>query len=236
MKTDSYASWIWPVAFVMMAMVSIGFSEASADGKIGVYGIYMEPRGADAENYSEAGVGFGCHSVVPVPQLSNFVAGVVGVETINLLYEKVEFQDSVTGLDVEQQTDQNYKRFYIGPQIGIHGKGFFRPHAGVNAALVVYDIKTDIVIPDDSDREDEIRQNLRKERKTVFGYDITLGIDLNFFNKIAVDGGVRYVKSFSVPQQLGEGSEKVHPEYFQIYLGAGVTFDFIEDRMSQEEE
>jgi hypothetical protein len=232
MKTDSFASWMWRVTFVMMAMVSIGFSEAIADGKIGVYGIYMEPRGADAENYSQPGCGAGAHVVVPVPQLSNLLAGVAGVEVINLLSETVEIRDEM-GWRRELHTSQNYARVYIGPQVGPHGKGFFRPHAGLNLALVMYDITTDLVEPDDYDPEKEKRQNLQDETKIVFGYDFTLGIDLNFFNKIAVDGGVRYVKSFSVPQQLGEGSEKVHPEYFQIYLGAGVTFDFIKDRMSQ---
>ena len=70
----------------------------------------------------------------------------------------------------------------------------------------------------------------------MFGYDFTLGIDLNFSNSIVVDGGVRYVKSFSVPQQLAEGSEKINPQYFQVYVGAGITFDFIKDRMGQQTE
>jgi opacity protein-like surface antigen len=94
----------------------------------------------------------------------------------------------------------------------------------MNVALVVYSISTDLVVEDTWTGE-EIRQNVSSETQAVVGYDITLGIDLNFSNTVALDGGIRYVKSFSVPQQLGEGSEKIHPQYFQIYLGIGVSFD-----------
>jgi hypothetical protein len=51
-----------------------------------------------------------------------------------------------------------------------------------------------------------------------------MGVDLNFWNKWNLEGGVRYLKSFSLPQLLGEGSEKIHPQYFQIYIGAGISF------------
>ena len=230
MRRDLLIRRVWYFILVVTVMVSAACSDAVAGGKLGLYGVRMVPRGADAEDYSRPGWGGGVHAVVPVPQLSNVLAGVAGFEIINLLSETVEFRDRVTGLRVEQQTNQNYWRFYIGSQIGGHGKAFFRPHAGLNVAFVLYEIGTDVVVPDDSDRENEIRQKLCSEEKTVFGYDITLGIDLNFSNKVSLDGGVRYVKSFSLPQQLGEGSEKIHPQYFQTYLGIGISFDTLKRR------
>jgi hypothetical protein len=159
-----------------------------------------------------------------VPQLANILAGTVGLEFINLLEQTIDLRDRTTGLWVEQKTSQNYFRLFLGGQVGGHGNAFFRPHAGMNVALVVYSISTDLVVSDSWD-EDEIIQNVSNESHVVAGYDITLGIDLNFSNKFAIDGGVRYVKSFSVPQQLGEGSVKIHPQYFQIYLGIGIGFD-----------
>ena len=90
--------------------------------------------------------------------------------------------------------------------------------------MVVYSISTDLVVSDSYTGE-EIIQNVSNESHVVAGYDITLGIDLNFSNKFAIDGGVRYVKSFAVPQQLGEGSVKIYPQYFQVYLGIGIGFD-----------
>ena len=208
---------------ILIIFISITLPDVIAGGKAGVYGIYMVPRGEDAENYSQPGLGFGFHIVVPVPQLANILAGTAGLEFINLLNKTIDLEDSNTGLLVEQNTSQNYFRLFMGAQVGGHGNAFFRPHAGMNVALVVYSISTDLVVSDSWD-EDEIIQNVSNESHVVAGYDITLGIDLNFSNKFAIDGGIRYVKSFSVPQQLGAGSVKIHPQYFQIYLGIGIGF------------
>ena len=133
MKTDSFVFLMQLVVFFAIVVLSIGFSEAVAGGKIGLYGMYMEPQGADAEDYSQAGWGGGAHVVVPAPQLSNMLVGVAGFEVINLLSETVELRDE-TGWRRELQTSQNYARIFIGPQMGAHGKGFFRPHAGLNLA------------------------------------------------------------------------------------------------------
>ena len=212
------------VILIFIIIISITLSDAVAGGKAGVYGIYMIPRGDDAEDFSRPGLGFGLHIVVPVPQLANILAGTAGLEFINLLSNTARLRDRTTGLLIDQETSQNYFRFFIGAQVGGHGNAFFRPHAGMNVALVVYSISTDLIVADSYTGE-EIRQNVSSESHVVAGYDITLGIDLNFSNKFAIDGGVRYVKSFSVPQQLGEGSEKIHPQYFQVYLGIGLSFD-----------
>jgi opacity protein-like surface antigen len=227
MKSEISWRWKYRIAITALVVLFFAFSDATAGGKVGIYGLHMQPDGKDAENYSRPGWGGGLHVVVPVPQLRNGIAGVAGIDIANLLNETTVFIDNLTGLRVEQQTSQDYVRLYIGPQAGGHGNGFIRPHAGINLALIYYGIKTDVVVPDDSDRENEIRQNLKKEDRVVFGYDITLGVDLNFSNTIALDGGVRYLKTFSLPQQLGENSVKIHPQYFQIYVGIGMSFRMI---------
>ena len=214
-------------ALLSMILFLAGNQIAVAGGKVGIYGIYMSPYGADAEEYSRPGWGGGVHVVLPVPKLSNVLAGTAGLEYIHLLSSTTTFVDRVTQLRTEQQTEQSYGRFYIGSQVGGHGNGFLRPHAGVNVALVWYNINTDVVIPNDANREDEIRQNLRSQTKFAFGYDFTLGLDLNFNNGIALDGGVKYVKSFAVPEQLGDGSVKIYPQYFQIYFGIGASFEML---------
>jgi opacity protein-like surface antigen len=217
----------WKLASFVLIVVLLGTSTAEAGGKVGLYAVRQEPRGNDAKDYSRPGWGGGLHVVVPVPQVQNLLAGVIGFEVVNLLSSTTEFRDRLTGLRIEQQTSQNYYRLFFGAQVGAHGHGFFRPHAGLNLAIVGYNISTDVVIPDDRNRENEIRQDLKDESHGVFGYDITLGVDLNFSNTVAVDGGVKYLKSFSVPQQLGDGSVTIHPHYFQIYLGVGVSFDTV---------
>ena len=141
-----------------------------------------------------------------------------------MLTQTTGFQDGQTGLRVEQQTSQDYYRLYLGGRVGPHGPGLIRPFVGSNIALVVYGISTDVVVPDDVNRENEIRQNLRSRTESGFGWDLALGTDLNFDNTVALEGGVRFLKSFGVPQQLGAGSMRVEPAYFQIYLGLGVGF------------
>lgn len=220
MKNYTLTTYVQVIIF--SPCFSAGFSDAIAGGKAGLYGIYMVPDGKDAENYSRPGFGLGVHIVIPAPQLANILAGTAGLEYINLLSKSINLRDPYTLLRVEQNTDQNYMRLYVGAQVGGHGNGFLRPHVGMNLALIYYNISTDVVIPDDYGNN-EIRQNLSSEGHVVFGYDFTLGLDLNFSNKFMIDGGVRYLKTFSVPQQLGDrDSEKIHPQYFQIYLGAGV--------------
>jgi hypothetical protein len=216
-----FNSYIIPILIII---IFITLPDVIAGGKAGVYGIYMVPRGEDAKNYSQPGLGFGFHVVVPVPQLANILAGTVGLEFINLLEKTIDYWDRTTGLRVEQNISQNYFRLFIGAQVGGHGNAFFRPHAGMNIALVYYNISTEIVEAYSSN-EEEIILSGNTEGHVVAGYDITLGIDLNFSNEFAIDGGIRYVKSFSVPLQLGAGSVKIHPQYFQIYLGIGVGFN-----------
>jgi len=222
--------WGWQVLFVVVTLLLISIPRASATGRLGAYLIRMVPQGKDAQNFSGESWGFGLHAISPVPKLPEIIAGMAGIEVTNLLSSTTQFIDRQTGLRVEQQTDQTYARIFVGPQVGGLGKGFFRPHLGSNLALVIYDIHTDVVIPDDYDRENEIRQSLRSEIKAVFGYDFTLGMDFNINNKIALDVGARFLKSFSVPQQLGEGSVKIHPQYFQIYFSVAATFDLFKEK------
>lgn len=202
--------------------------QADAGGKIGLYGIRMVPYGIDAKKYSEPGWGGGVHAIIPLPSASNIIAGTVGMEVVNLLSESETFTDQLTGLRVEQHTDQTYARFFVGAQVGGHGNGFFRPHVGLDFALVYYEYRIDLTIPDDYDRQKDIQQNVDQRGKFAFGYDLAIGLDLNFSNTIALDGGVRYLKSVSVPQQLGEGTVRIHPQYFQIYLGVGASFQMIQ--------
>jgi hypothetical protein len=191
--------------------------------KIVVYGLRMVPTGSDAEDYSRPGWGGGARITASIGPLARIGAFGLGFEAVNLLSRTLEFRDPRTQLRVEQQTSQNLYRVFLGPEIGAHGHGFFRAYAGADLALSVYSIHTDVVIPDDTDPANEIRQSLDSDGDTSLGYDVYLGADLNF-RGFLVDAGVRFPKTFGVPQQLGLGAERIHPGYFQIYLGIGADF------------
>lgn len=217
MKTLSKAATPLLLLLILLA------PSLNAGGKLGVYGLRQVPDGSDAENYSRAGWGGGIHIVAPLPQVHNIFAFVGGFEITNLLNKTIDFYDPNLRDYIEQQTDQNIFRLFFGGQIGGHGNGFIRPHAGINFSLSVYNIHVDNVVKDDINGT-EIRKEIFDDNEVSFGSDITLGCDLNFGNGLALDGGVRYLKSFSVPQQLGGQSEKIHPQYFQVYLGVGASF------------
>ena len=159
--------------------------------------------------------------------MHNLFAITFTFEFTNLLNQTIEFIEQPSMLRIEQQTSQNYFRFSLGGRVGTHGKGFIRPFAGAALAIAVYHIGTDVVVPDDVNRENEIRQNLRSETKKAFGFDLNFGTDLNVANAIASEIGFKYMKNFGLTQQLGAGAVDISPEYFQVYIGVGIGFDYI---------
>ena len=230
MKCRGLTAFVWRPTLFLVAMLAFAAPASAIDGKLCLNLIRMEPSGQDAKQFSDPGWGGGLHLVLPMPQLSNMLAGVVGIEYVNLLGETTTTYDSQTLLRVEQQTDQYYGRFYLGPEFGPHGNGTFRPHVGADIALVLYGISTDIVVPDDYNREQEIRQSLRDEHRAAFGYDVNVGLDINPWNRVSIDVGARFLKSFNVPQQLGAGSVAISPGYLQGYLGVGVSLGWLDRR------
>jgi hypothetical protein len=196
---------------------------AFADGKLVFAGLRMDPTDADARRYSRPGWGLAVEAVAPLPIPARLVAGVVGFDFVNLMSKTVKFRDPLTGLRVEQQTSQDYMRFYLGGQVGSHSRGFLRPYVGANVAAVVYGISTDVVVPDDQSRENEIRQNLRDKSEAAFGWDANAGLDLNF-NRVTVDVGVRALHSYGLPQQLGGDAVSIQPGYVEYRIGVGIPF------------
>lgn len=204
--------------FVLLALAAVA-APAFASGKLELYGVRMDPNGRDAVQYSRPGWGGGIEGVLPLPGTAKLIAGVVGIEGVNLLSREKTFQDLTTGLRVLQQTSQTYGRFYLGGQLGSHSSGFLRPYAGANVAVVWYGISTDVVVPDDTNRENEIRQNLRDENQFAFGWDANSGVDLNFRDRWGIDIGVRYLHAYGVPQQAGDGAVTIEPGYLQYRVG-----------------
>ena len=207
---------------VLAALVAALPTPASADFKITGYGIHMDPSSQDARDFSHPSYGGGVHAVFPSPFLAGLFGASVGLEGVSFKNETHEFRDPTTGLRVEQQTSQDMFRVYVGPEFGPHGFGFLRPHAAVHLSGAYYSISTDVVVPDDYNRQQEIRQVLREKHEGSLGYDFTAGTDLNF-GRFVVEGGAKLVKSFNVPQQLGADAVKIHPAYIQIYIGLGIN-------------
>jgi opacity protein-like surface antigen len=217
-------------ASLALLLLSSFAASAAADGdnsRLGIHVIYLEPNGEDAKDYSKSAWGGNIEVVLAPPQVYDALAFSLGFELAQLDAQTVRFIDRTTLLTVEQQTTQDYFRIYLGGRVGHQGHGFLRPYAGANIALNIFRIDTDVVIPDDSVRENEIRQDLESNTETAFGFDAIAGIELNFYDKWYIDVGGKFIKTFSVPQQLGEDAVEIHPQYFQIYVGGGVTFGLL---------
>ena len=191
------------VTLAALALAAAAAVPVHAAGKLEIYGLRMDPADVDARQFSRPGYGLGAEIVAPAPFVASLIAGVGGFEWVNLMSKTKGFQDPTTGLRAEQQTSQYYLRLYLGGQLGSHSAGFLRPYAGVNLAAVLYGISTDVVVPDDSDRQNEIRQNLRSRDEAAFGWDANVGVDLNVRDRWCVDGGVRFLHTYGLPQQLG---------------------------------
>lgn len=217
------------VTLVLVALFATALApEVRATGKLELYGIRMVPTDRDSRDYSRPGWGGGLQVVHALPGSATMLAGVAGLEVVNLLATTKKFQDPLTGLRVEQQTTQNYGRLFLGGRLGPHGHGALRPYAGLNLALVWYGISTDAVVPDDYDREREIRQNLGSRDEAAFGWDANAGLDLNFRNRWNLDAGVRWLHQYGVPQQLGAGAVTVQPAYLQARVGIGVDLGVLD--------
>lgn len=212
------------LASTVFTALTVAAVPANAQGKLEAYFIKMDPYSDVARQYGRPGFGGGLEVVGALPGTAHLIAAVGGLEVVNLLSSTTTVYEPVTHLRVDQETSQNYGRFYLGGQLGSHSSGFLRPYVGTNVAMVWYGISTDVVVPNDANRENEIRQNLRDENRLVFGWDGNAGVDLNFHDKWSVDVGVRYLHSYNVPQQLGAGSVRIEPDYFQFRVGLAADF------------
>jgi hypothetical protein len=206
----------------VLLLVCITTMDLQAKSKLGIYGIYMIPRGVDAETYSRAGVGIGVNFIFPLKATNSLLAGVIGFDWVNLLSENIKVKDNF-GLNVEQRTTQDYYRIYLGARFGPHGHGFFRPHADLDLAYNFYGIYTDLVVPNEEEPEHPVTQNLSTESHAVFGYDVVMGLDLNLSENVSIDIGAKYLESLALPQQLGGKSVTIYPRYLQIYLEVAVS-------------
>jgi hypothetical protein len=215
MRWRNRSSWICTAGPVILFLSIADMAEAH---KAGIHLIYMEPNGPDAEDYSDPALGLGVHAIFAMPRPLQMFGFVVGAENTFLKEETRESRDSYTGARIQEKISQRYTRLFVGAELGGHGRGFFRPHIGINFAIVNYGFTVAALT---FDEEDAITQNFSRDNHWVFGQDITLGLDLRVSRKVFVDVGIRYLKSYREPVQLHEGLTRVHPEYFQVYIAFG---------------
>lgn len=65
-------------------------------------------------------------------------------------------------------------------------------------------------------------QVLSDHNEAAFGWSAGTGLNLNF-GRWGLDGGVRFLKQYGVPQQLGDGAVTVQPAYLQYRVGVSFS-------------
>jgi hypothetical protein len=213
---------VFGAGFVVLAVALLSVAFASpglaATPRASVYVLRMDPSDVNARDFAKPGWGGGAEISWPLPSTAGLVSAVGGIEVTSLLSRVKKFQDRLTGLRVEQHTDQMYGRLFAGGRLGPHGNGFLEPYADLAVAFVFYGISTTVVVPDDIDRQNSINQVLSDQNEAAFGWSSGAGLNLNF-GRWGIDGGVRYAKQYGVPQQLGDGAVTIQPSYLQYRLG-----------------
>src|ERR1041385_3023421 len=208
--------------FLGLALVVLASTTArAATPRATLFGESLVPANANARDFADPGWGGGVEISWPIDGTAGMLAAYRGIEAASLLSDVKKFQDHLTGLRVEQHPDQVYGRLFLGGQMGPHGNGFLEPYANVALALVIYGINTDVVVPDDSNRENSINQHLSSQTETAFGWSAGTGVNLNF-GRWGIDGGVRFLKQYGLPQQLGDGAVTIEPSYLQYRIGLSV--------------
>ena len=196
----------------------------AAKPRLGLYVNRLDPADREARDFARPGWGGGLDVSWPIDGTAGMLSAIGGIEGSSLLSNVKEFRDGLTGLRVEQHTDQFYGRLFLGGELGPHGNGFLEPYANLAIAVVFYGINTHVEIPDDFDRENSINQVLSEQNEAAFGWSAGTGLHLNF-GRWGIDGGVRFLKQYGVPQQLGDGAVTIQPSYIQTRLGATLMLD-----------
>src|SRR5262245_57923649 len=200
-----------------LALCVLALPAVAATPRASLYVMMMSPTDQAARDYADPGWGGGVDVSCPLHGTEGMLSIIGGFEAASLLSSTKTFHEQ-SGLRVEQHTEQMYGRLFLGGELGPHGNGTIQPYGNLAVALVVYGISTDVTIPDDGNLENSINQHLSDHNEAAFGWSAGAGVNL-FFGKWGLDGGIRFLKQYGVPQQLGAGAVTIQPSYFQYRLG-----------------
>ncbi len=179
---------------------------------------YMEPGNSDARDFSKGNFGISGELEFHFVGIPDPISWAVGLDWIAMASQEATYYEE-SGLRVVHQTNQEYSRLWFGPRLKSHASAFFRPYIGVNGALIYSSINTDLVVPDDNDPNNEIRQKLASDSDLLFGYDITAGLEMKVAKGWSLDLGMKRLETFGEPEQLSFGAVTVHPSYNLYYIG-----------------
>lgn len=208
------------LAPLLLALLALPAGAASPPPRVSLYAMRMDAGAPLQRGVLNSGYGGGADVSWPVPRSQGLLALFGGAEGASLLSRTSTFVDTASGDRAEHHLDQLYGRFFVGAELGPHGSGTLEPYANFAFSTVVYGFFDDVQLTAASGAHDEL---LVAQHEVGVGWAAGAGVNLDF-RRFGVTGGVRYLRQFGTPRQLGNGTVAIQPAYMQYRLGVTMPF------------
>ena len=205
---------------MLLALAEAGPARAR-DGtpRVAVYAMRMDPGAPLKQGAWNSGYGGGFDVTWPLPRLHGLFALVGGAEASSLHSGVRAVVDTASGERAEHHMDQLYGRLFIGGELGPHGEGSLEPYANLALAMITYGYFDDVQLTAGG----ATSELLISQHEVGVGWSAGAGVNLNF-SRFGVTGGVRYLRQFGTPRQLGNRAVLIEPAYMQYRIGVTVPF------------
>jgi len=180
---------------------------------------YMVPENEEARLISNGNWGLSGEIEFHIQGIPDYISWAAGLDWVDMLTEE-SLVWVPPGVWITRQTDQVYYRFWFGPRLRSHNKGFLRPYAGANIAIIYYSYETWFL-----DFSGQSRILIASDGEFALGYGIDGGIEIRTASTWSLDLGAKLLRTFGEPRQLSFDSVTVQPSYLMYYLGVRFLFE-----------
>ena len=184
-----------------------------------VYVMRIDPGAPLRQGAWNSGYGGGADVSWPIPRSQGLLALVGGAEVSSLYSGVRTVADTTSGERSEHHMDQLYGRFFVGGELGPHGDGTLEPYANLALSMIVYGFYDDVQISGGGAPS----ELLVSQHEVGVGWSAGAGVNLNF-SRFGFTGGVRYLRQFGAPTQLGNDTVVIRPAYMQYRIGLTLPF------------
>ena len=205
---------------VLLALAATAPARAR-DGtpRVALYAMRIDPGAPLKQGAWNSGYGGGADVTWPIPRLQGLFALFGGAECSSLHSGVSTVLDTASGERAEHHMDQLYGRFFIGGELGPHGEGTLEPYANLALSMIAYGYFDDVQVTAGT----ASRELLISQHEVGVGWSAGAGVNMNF-SRFGVTGGVRYLRQFGTPRQLGNDAVWIEPAYMQYRIGVTVPF------------
>jgi len=205
---------------VLVALFAAGPARARDETpRVSVYATRMDAGAPRKEGAWNSGYGGGFDVTWPLPRVHGLFAILGGAEAASLHSGVRTEVDTASGYRAEHHMDQLYGRLFIGGELGPHGDGSLEPYANFAMSMIAYGYFDDVQITEGGAPS----ELLVSQHEGGVGWSAGAGVNMNF-SRFGVTGGVRYLRQFGTPRQLGNSTVRIEPAYMQYRIGVTVPF------------